>query len=112
MLRLMKKFAFWYILYPALLLVFGLPLFNHDRLTGPDPFSLDFATYLAPMIWLVLGAMYSHEQSRIGHIPLATRACHGHHPARIRFRCNSTVLTTDKSTVGNVQCAIARLPHR
>lgn len=62
MLRLMKKFAFWYILYPVFLLVFGLPLFNHDRLTGPDPLGLDFATYLAPMIWLVLGAMYSHEQ--------------------------------------------------
>ena len=63
MLRLMKKFAFWYILYPGLLLVFGLPLFNHDRLTGPDPLSLSFATYLAPMIWLVLGAMWSHEQA-------------------------------------------------
>jgi hypothetical protein len=62
MLRLMKKFSIWYLLYPGLLLVFGLPLFNHDRLTGPDPLSLSFATYLAPMIWLVLGAMYSHEQ--------------------------------------------------
>jgi hypothetical protein len=62
MLRLMKKFSFWYILYPGLLLVFGLPLFNHDRLTGPDPLGLSFASYLAPMIWLVLGAMYSHEQ--------------------------------------------------
>jgi hypothetical protein len=58
----MKKFSFWYILYPGLLLAFGLPLFNHDRLTGPDPLSLSFASYLAPMIWLVLGAMYSHEQ--------------------------------------------------
>lgn len=62
MLRLMKKFSFWYLLYPGILLVFGLPLFNHDRLTGPDPLSLSFATYLAPMIWLVLGAMWSHEQ--------------------------------------------------
>jgi hypothetical protein len=62
MLRLMKKFSIWYLLYPGLLLVFGLPLFNHDRLTGPDPLSLSFTTYLAPMIWLVLGAMYSHEQ--------------------------------------------------
>ena len=58
----MKKFSFWYLLYPGLLLAFGLPMFNHDRLTGPDPFSLSFATYLAPMIWLVLGAMWSHEQ--------------------------------------------------
>jgi len=58
----MKKFSFWYILYPGLLLVFGLPLFNYDRLTGPDPLSLSFASYLAPMVWLVLGAMYSHEQ--------------------------------------------------
>jgi hypothetical protein len=58
----MKKFSFWYILYPSILLVFGLPMFNHDRLTGPDPLSLSFATYLAPMIWLVLGAMWSHEQ--------------------------------------------------
>ena len=62
MLRLMKKFSFWYLLYPGLLLVFGLPLFNHDRLTGPDPLGLSFASYLAPMIWLVLGAMWSHEQ--------------------------------------------------
>ena len=62
MLRLMKKFSFWYILYPGILLVFGLPLFNYDRLTGPDPLGLSFASYLAPMIWLVLGAMYSHEQ--------------------------------------------------
>jgi hypothetical protein len=62
MLRLMKKFSFWYFLYPGLLLAFGLPMFNYDRLTGPDPFSLSFATYLAPMIWLVLGAMWSHEQ--------------------------------------------------
>ena len=62
MLSLMKKFSFWYILYPGLLLVFGLPMFNHDRLTGPDPLSLSFAIYLAPMVWLVLGAMWSHEQ--------------------------------------------------
>jgi hypothetical protein len=62
MLRLMKKFSFWYLLYPSLLLVFGLPLFNHDRLVGPDPLGLSFATYLAPMIWLVLGAMWAHEQ--------------------------------------------------
>jgi hypothetical protein len=62
MLRLMKKFSFWYILYPGFLLVFGLPMFNYDRLTGPDPLSLSFSTYLAPMIWLVLGAMWSHEQ--------------------------------------------------
>lgn len=62
MLRLMKKFSLWYLLYPCLLLVFGLPLFNYDRLTGPDPLGLSFASYLAPMIWLVLGAMWSHEQ--------------------------------------------------
>jgi hypothetical protein len=62
MLRLMKKFSFWYLLYPFLLLVFGLPLFNHDRLVGPDPFGMSFAFYLAPMIWLVLAAMWSHEQ--------------------------------------------------
>ncbi len=58
----MKKFSLWYLLYPALLLVFGLPMFNHDRLAGPDPLGLSFATYLAPMVWLVLGAMWSHEQ--------------------------------------------------
>ncbi len=58
----MKKFSFWYLLYPSLLLVFGLPLFNHDRLVGPDPLGLSFAIYLAPMIWLVLAAMWSHEQ--------------------------------------------------
>lgn len=58
----MKKFSFWYLLYPGLLLVFGLPLYNYDRLVGPDPLGLSFATYLAPMIWLVLAAMWSHEQ--------------------------------------------------
>jgi hypothetical protein len=62
MLRLMKKFSFWYLLYPVLLLVFGLPMFNHDRLVGPDPFGMSFAFYLAPMIWLVLAAMWAHEQ--------------------------------------------------
>jgi hypothetical protein len=63
MLRLMKKFSLWYLLYPGFLIVFGIPMFNHDRLTGPDPLSLSYAGYLAPMIWLVLGAMWSHEQS-------------------------------------------------
>jgi hypothetical protein len=62
MMRLMKKFSLWYLLYPSFLLVFGLPMFNYDRLVGPDPMSLSFATYLAPMVWLVLGAMWSHEQ--------------------------------------------------
>jgi hypothetical protein len=62
MLRLMKKFSFWYLLYPGLLLAFGLPMFNHDRLVGPDPLGLSFAIYLAPAIWLVLGGMWSHEQ--------------------------------------------------
>lgn len=62
MLRLMKKFSMWYLLYPGFLVAFGIPLFNYDRLTGPDPLDLSFATYLAPMIWLVLGAMWSHEQ--------------------------------------------------
>jgi hypothetical protein len=62
MIHLMKKFSFMYILYPVLLLGFGLPLFNHDRVTGPDPLGLSFAIYLAPMVWLVLGAMWSHEQ--------------------------------------------------
>lgn len=62
MLRLIKKFSLWYVLYPVLLLVFALPMFNYDRLSSPDPMSLDFATYLAPMVWLVLAAMWSHEQ--------------------------------------------------
>lgn len=62
MFRLMKKFSLWYLLYPFLLIVFAFPLFNHDRLVGPDPMSLSFAFYLAPMIWLVLAAMWSHEQ--------------------------------------------------
>jgi hypothetical protein len=62
MLRLMKKFSLWYLLYPCFLIAFAIPMFNHDRLTGPDPLDLSFAVYLAPMIWLVLGAMWSHEQ--------------------------------------------------
>ncbi len=59
----MKKFSFIFILY--LLLAVGLvfPLFNYDRLTGPDPLTLNFVFTLAPyLFFVVLGAVYIHEQ--------------------------------------------------
>ena len=63
MIYLMKKFSFIFILY--LLLAVGLvfPLFNYDRLTGPDPLTLNFVFTLAPyLFFVVLGAVYIHEQ--------------------------------------------------
>jgi hypothetical protein len=48
-----------------MLLAVGLvfPLFNHDRLTGPNPLTLNFVFTLAPyLFFVVLGAVYIHEQ--------------------------------------------------
>lgn len=63
MIYLMKKFSLIFILH--ILLAVGLiyPLFNHDRLTGPDPLTLNFVFTLAPFLFfVVLGAVYTHEQ--------------------------------------------------
>jgi hypothetical protein len=62
MLRLMNKFSVSFILF--LLLAVGLvfPLFNHDRLTGPDPLTLNFVFTLAPyLFFVILGSVYIHE---------------------------------------------------
>lgn len=61
--RLMKKFSLVFILYSVILVGLVFPLFNHDRLTAPDPLSLNFVFTLAPYIFfLILGAIYIQEQ--------------------------------------------------
>jgi hypothetical protein len=63
MLRLLKKFSIPFILYILLAVGLVFPLFNHDRLTGPNPLSLNFVFTLAPYLFFVaLGAVYIHEQ--------------------------------------------------
>ena len=63
MLRLIKKFSWPFMLYPILLIGIAFPLFNHDRLTGPDPLSLSFVFSLTPYLFSVaIGAMWTHEQ--------------------------------------------------
>jgi hypothetical protein len=63
MLRLIQKFSLSFILYLFLSVGLVFPLFNHDRLTGPDPFTLNFVFTLAPyLFFVVLGAVYIHEQ--------------------------------------------------
>ena len=62
MFRLMQKFAFSFILFILLAVGLVFPLFNHDRLTGPDPLTLNFVFTLAPyLFFVVLGAVYIHE---------------------------------------------------
>ncbi len=59
----MKKFSLFFVLYSVLLATFAFYLFNYDRVTSSDPFSLSFIFSLAPYIFLaVMGAMWSHEQ--------------------------------------------------
>lgn len=63
MLRLMKKFSWPFILYPILLIGIAFPLFNYDRLTGPDPLDLSFVFILTPYLFYVaIGAIWTHEQ--------------------------------------------------
>ena len=62
MFRLIQKFAFSFILFILLAVGLVFPLFNHDRLTGPDPLTLYFVFTLAPyLFFVVLGAVYIHE---------------------------------------------------
>ena len=62
MLRLMKKFSFIFIIFIILAVGLVFPLFNHDRLTGPNPLTLNFVFILAPyLFFVVLGAVYMHE---------------------------------------------------
>jgi hypothetical protein len=59
----MQKFSISFILYISLAVGLVFPLFNHDRLTGPDPLTLNFVFTLAPyLFFVVLGAVYIHEQ--------------------------------------------------
>jgi hypothetical protein len=63
MIYLMKKFSLIFILYILLAVGLVFPLFNYDRLTGPDPLTLNFVFTLAPyLFFVVLGAVYIHEQ--------------------------------------------------
>jgi hypothetical protein len=59
----MKKFCWPFILYSVLLTGLVFTLFNHDRVTGPDPLSLSFVFTLAPFVFYVaIGAIWTHEQ--------------------------------------------------
>jgi len=62
-LRLMKKFAFVYFGYMAIILGLLYPLSNHDRLTGPNPLDLSFAYMQAFQIfWIIFASMWMSEQ--------------------------------------------------
>ncbi len=59
----MKKFSPIFILYSIIMAGLVFPLMNHDRLTGPDPLTLNFVFTMAPFLFLiVLGAIFVHEQ--------------------------------------------------
>jgi hypothetical protein len=61
--RLMKKYAFVYYGYMAVVLGLMYPLFNHDRLTGPRPLDLSFGYMEAFLIFMVIFAsLWMHEQ--------------------------------------------------
>jgi hypothetical protein len=63
MFRLMQKFSISFAFYTLVAVAMVFPLFNHDRLTGPDPLTLNFVFTLAPyLFFVVLGAVYIHEQ--------------------------------------------------
>jgi hypothetical protein len=61
--RLMKKFAFAYFWYMALILGLFYPLYNLDRITGPRPLDLSFGYWQAIQIfWVIFAAMWMQEQ--------------------------------------------------
>jgi hypothetical protein len=61
--RLMKKFSPIFILYSVIAAGLVFPMMNHDRLTGPDPLTLNFVFTMAPFLFLIiLGTIYIHEQ--------------------------------------------------
>jgi len=63
MFHLTKKFSLIFILFILLAVGLVFPLFNYDRVTGPDPLTLNFVFTLAPyLFFVVLGAVYIHEQ--------------------------------------------------
>jgi len=60
---LIRKFSLFYAVYFLIAIGGIFPLMNHDRLTAPDPNSLNFALTLMPFIfWVVIGSLWSHEQ--------------------------------------------------
>jgi len=59
----MKKFAFVYYGYMAIILGFLYPLYNHDRITGPRPLDLSFGYWQAIQIfWVIFASMGMAEQ--------------------------------------------------
>ena len=63
MLHLIKKFAFVYYGYIAIILGFLYPLYNHDRITGPRPLDLSFGYWQAIQVfWVVFASMWISEQ--------------------------------------------------
>lgn len=63
MLRLIKKFAFVYLGYMAIILGLLYPLYNYDRLTGPHPLDLSFGYIQAFQIfWIIFASMWMQEQ--------------------------------------------------
>lgn len=59
----MKKYAFVYYGYMAVVLCVLYPLINHDRLTGPRPLDLSFGFIQAISIfWVLFASMWMHEQ--------------------------------------------------
>jgi hypothetical protein len=63
MCRLMQKFSLIFVLYILLAVGLVFPLFNYDRITGPDPLTLNFVFTLAPyLFFVVLGSVCIHEQ--------------------------------------------------
>jgi hypothetical protein len=63
MLTLVKKNSSFFIFYLATYFGFLFPFINYDRLHSPAPIDVSFIFYITIYIyWLVLGAIYSHEQ--------------------------------------------------
>jgi hypothetical protein len=63
MFHLTKKFSLIFILFILLSVGLVFPLFNYDRVTGPDPLTFNFVFTLAPyLFFVVLGAVSIHEQ--------------------------------------------------
>jgi len=52
-----------HILFFLLVTCLALPLYNHDRVTGPNPYDLSFVLYLIPYLYyIVFGSIWAHEQ--------------------------------------------------
>lgn len=63
MLRLMKKYAFVYYGYMAIILGLLYPLNNYDRLTGSRPLDLSFGYMQAFQIfWIIFASIWMQEQ--------------------------------------------------